>query len=71
MGDAQQPGDKGGATLLVASYSLPGLEKGLSGQVFGLARVVDQVVDVAVHADDVPVVELRKGVAVSIDCPLD
>ena len=67
MTDAKKPGDYRRAPIVIAVDRFPGFEEGLSGEVFSLTRIVDQVVDVAVDAHDILVVELRESLGVALD----
>src|SRR5687768_1045824 len=71
VGNAQEPGDDGRATFLVAVDRLPGLEEGLCGQVFCLSRITDKVVDMAVDADNVTVVQLGECRLVAVDSAMN
>jgi hypothetical protein len=69
--DAEEPGEERRAPDLVAVDGLPGLKKGLGGEVLGLGSVADEVVEMAVHAYDVPVIEGAEGLLVALDGALD
>jgi hypothetical protein len=70
VGNAQEPRDNGRAALLVTADGLPRFEEGLSGEVFGLSGITYQIVNVAVHAHDVTVVQLGEGGLVFGDSPV-
>lgn len=69
VSDPQQPGDEGRASHLVTTDRLPGLKERLRGQVLRLRRVAHHVVDVAIHANHVSVVERTEGLWVTRDGP--
>ncbi len=69
--DTQEPGDKGRPSRLVSTDRLPSLEKRLSGQGFGFGRVPHHVVDMAIDANDVSIIQRAERLAVTLDRALN
>ena len=69
VGEPEEPRPEGQASVLVARYRLPRLEKDLLGQILGLVLGLDAVGDVTVDAVDVQLVELPEGIRVSHPSP--
>ena len=70
VSDAQQPRCEGSTPRLETADRLPGLEEGLSGEIFSLLDVIDDVVDVPVDTHYVAVVQFGEGLGVTKDGPL-
>ena len=67
MCDAHYPGDERCAANLVTLDRCPRLQKRLRRQVLGLRRVAYHIVDVAVDAGDVHIVESAEGFLIALD----
>lgn len=69
VGKTVQPGEEGYPALLVPIDRFPGLEKYLFGQIFGLARRIDPIVDVPVDPIEARLVQLPERVGISLNGP--